>query len=77
MRKDRVTRPFSKYLQELYEQCERKEGKFVLSDNDKELDLSKCVEIIGNPFAVDINNRKILGKLYAELDELSGKEQMF
>ena len=68
---------FSKYLQELYEQCERKEGKFVLSDNDKELDLSKCVEIIGNPFAVDINNRKILGKLYAELDELSGKEQMF
>lgn len=68
---------FSKYLQELYEQCERKEGKFVLSDNDKELDLSKCVEIIGNPFAVDIKNRKILGKLYAELDELSGKEQMF
>ena len=68
---------FSKYLQELYEQCERKEGKFVLSNNDKELDLSKCVEIIGNPFAVDIKNRKILGKLYAELDELSGKEQMF
>ena len=58
-------------------QCERKEGKFVLSDNDKELDMSKCVEIIGNPFMVDINSRKILGKLYSELEELSRKEQMF
>ena len=68
---------FSKYLQEFYVQCERKEGKFVLSDNDKELDMSKCVEIIGNPFMVDINSRKILGKLYSELEELSRKEQMF
>ena len=45
---------FSKYLQEFYVQCEREEGKFVLSDNDKELDMSKCVEIIGNPFMVYI-----------------------
>ena len=39
--------------------------------------MSKCVEIIGNPFSVDLSSRKILGKLYAELEELSGKEQMF
>ena len=39
--------------------------------------MSKCVEIIGNPFMVDINSRKILGKLYSELEELSRKEQMF
>ncbi|MCB5387572.1 type II-A CRISPR-associated protein Csn2 [Blautia glucerasea] len=68
---------FSGYLQELYGQCEKREGRFVLSDRDKEVDLAREVEIITDPFAVDLNGRKILNKLYAELGEVSRAEEMY
>lgn len=68
---------FTKYLQELYNQCAKKNGKFVLSSGTKELDLSKVTEIIANPLAVDLNERKILNKLYTELNEISKAEEMF
>ena len=68
---------FAGYLQELYGQCARCEGKFVLSQGIKELDISKYVEIITDPFAVELNGRKIINKLYAELNELSKDEMMY
>lgn len=68
---------FSGYLQELYGQCVKKQGRFVLSTRDKELDMTKSIEIITDPFAVDLNGRKILNKLYAELNELSQGEEMY
>ena len=46
---------FSEYVMELAEQVEGKEGRFVLSDNEKEADISKNVELIFNIFALDIN----------------------
>ena len=51
---------FSLYVQELLRQSEGEEGQFVLSDGDKEKDISKYAEVIINPFAVNINDRKIL-----------------
>lgn len=68
---------FARYLQELYGQYAKCEGKFVLSQNIKELDISKYVEIITDPFAVDLNGRKIINKLYTELNELSKTEMMY
>ena len=68
---------FAGYLQELYGQCAKCEGKFVLSQGIKELDISKYVEIITDPFAVELNGRKIINKLYAELNELSKDEMMY
>lgn len=62
---------FSGYLQEIYGQCAKREGRFVLSDGDKEVELTKVVEIITDPFAVDLNGRKILNRLYTELVEVS------
>lgn len=35
------------------------------------------MEIIVNPFQIEINGRKILNKLYAELDQLSKSELMY
>ena len=70
-------RMFAGYLQELYGQCAKKEGRFVLSVGDKEIDLAKAAEIITDPFSVDLNGRKILNKLYAELNELSKGEEMY
>ena len=68
---------FVRYLQELYGQYAKCEGKFVLSQDIKELDISKYVEIITDPFAVDLNGRKIINKLYTELNELSKTEMMY
>ena len=68
---------FSGYLQEIYGQCAKREGRFVLSDGDKEVELTKVVEIITDPFAVDLNGRKILNRLYTELVDVSRAAEMY
>ena len=67
----------TKYVQELWHQCSGGEGRFVLSQGDKEIDLSKKIELIMNPFMIEINGRKILNKLYSELDKISKTETMY
>lgn len=68
---------FRKYLQELYFQAEGAEGRYVLSNDIVELDISKTMEIIMDPFSVDINARKILGKLYSKLSNIAFQEEMY
>lgn len=46
------------YISELAEQCKGQEGRYVLSDKEKEVDLAKNVEIIFD--------RNLLGGLYRE-----------
>ena len=55
---------FSAYTQELFCQSEGMEGRFVLSEGEKEKDISKCVEVI-------------LNKLYCELSELAAGEELY
>ena len=64
-------------MQELFSQQNGEEGEFVLSHKEKELNIAKSVEIIVNPFNVEINGRKILNKLYTELEQLSKSEIMY
>ena len=68
---------FSEYLQELCFQCEKGEGRFVLSQGNQECEISKHVEVMIDPFAVDINSRKILNKLYASLEKIAREEEMY
>lgn len=68
---------FAEYIQELQMQISGNEGHFVLSQEDKELDIAKYAEIILNPLSVDINDRKILNKIYGELANLAYQEDMF
>lgn len=70
-------RLFSKYVQELFEQCGGAEGKFVLSHADEMIEISKNTEMIINPFSVNINEKKILNKLYIELSQLAKSEGMY
>lgn len=67
---------FLKFVRELYSQLEGKEGRFVLSD-EEEINLSKYAEIIINPLNVDINDRKVLNKLYAELAGFAFGEELY
>lgn len=68
---------FFAYVGELNNQIAGNEGKFVLSENNKELDLSKAADLLINPFSTEVNTRKILNKLYLELTERSREEQMY
>ena len=52
----------------LNEQCEGKDGEFILSDENKILNISKSISFVKEPFSIDCNNRKILTKLYQELE---------
>lgn len=66
---------FTRYVQELYMQCEGAEGDFVLSDGEKELGIAKNVEFLDSVLDLDVNERKILGKLYADLEQLAYSEK--
>ncbi|MBD5452238.1 MAG: type II-A CRISPR-associated protein Csn2 [Lachnospiraceae bacterium] len=68
---------FAEYVQELCVQQAGGEGRFVLSENDKEVNFEKYVEIVINPFSVDINDKRILGKLYKELQQKALGETMY
>ena len=70
-------RLFARYIQQLYMQSEGGTGGFVLSDGDKELDIQKNVEIISNPFASRLDDKRILNKLYGELTSLAYGEEMY
>ena len=43
----------------------------ILSEDEKIKDISKELECIFNPFDLDCNNKKVLSKLYTELQEMT------
>lgn len=62
---------FSKYVNELFCQINGSEGNFVLSYNEKEVDISKYMEIVVNPLSINVNDRKILNRLYLEFSQIA------
>lgn len=68
---------FSSYIQEMMQQCRGEDGRFVLSQGEKELDIAKNVEVIFDIFSVDCNDRRILSKLYAQLEQLAYGEMFY
>ena len=68
---------FAEYVQELYMQCENDEGRFVLSEEENEINLLKVSEIIMNPLGLELNQKKIINKLYPELVKTSMSEVMY
>ena len=68
---------FMKYIRELIRQASGIDGEFVLSEENKTLNISKSVEVIVNPFTVDVNDKKILGKIYDELKQIAYGEKYY
>jgi len=58
-------------VSELYGQCNGSDGEFILSDDTKELKIEKEVSIVLEPFSINCNERKVISKLYKELEEIS------
>lgn len=58
-------------VQDMYLQCNGKEGGFVLFDVDKIVPIEKNIELVLEPFSINCNNKKIMNKLYQELVALA------
>ena len=68
---------FQKYVHLLNLQANGEEGEFVLSDDESIFDISKCMEVVVNPFALDFEDRRIQKKLYSQLQKIAYGEEMF
>lgn len=56
-------------LSELWKQASGEPGEWLLSEGVKEYSLGKSAEVIFNLFALDLNNKKVLGRLYQEMEQ--------
>lgn len=56
-------------------QMEGMEGEYILSSGEKILSFSKSIEIIRDLLALDINQKRILGKLYKQLNAWAIEEK--
>lgn len=65
------------FIEALNAQINFDKGPFVLSDGQKTVPLAKYLELIVNPFAIDINQRKILTKVHQELEKNAVREDMY
>lgn len=65
-----------KIVEDLYQQCRGEEGSFILSEDTQMLKMNKVVEFLLSPFSIEYNNRKILTKLYQEIEEY-GNENFY
>lgn len=74
-----IERPecFRQFIEDLQEQIQEEEGKFVLSADGEELPLKKYVCVITDIFNLEFNERKVLNRIYEELDQYAASEEMY
>lgn len=60
---------FRKFVREIREQVDGKEGMWILSEDNKPLKISKICELILDPFTLDVNQRKMLSSLYEQVEK--------
>jgi len=67
---------FSEIIQELLIQINGDEGRFVFSQKGEEVPLKSNAELIIDFFSIDCNQRKMLTKLYSQMDEIAHDEEL-
>lgn len=58
-------------IEGLQKQCDGEEGEMVLSRENKIIKFDKYADVILNPFSLHFNDRKIVNKLYTQLQEIA------
>ncbi len=67
---------FNRVVEQLWKEIGGEIGEWVLSECEKTVSLSKCADIVFNPYSIDANDRKVLNKLYSELSEMVSERYM-
>lgn len=57
-------------IEELYEQQQGKAGNWLLIDKEKTYAIEKYVEIILEPFSLQLNNKRVKNKLYQDIKKV-------
>lgn len=60
---------FRKFIRQIREQADGKEGRWVFSENNQPLKIAKTCELILDPFALDVNQKKMLAFLYERVEK--------
>lgn len=59
---------FTELVEELKNQVEGGEGKFVLSNNGKEIEIKQSIDLIFSPFSVQLSSSNINNSIYKKLE---------
>jgi CRISPR-associated protein Csn2 len=62
---------FRNFTEQLWNQSNDMEGEIFLSKGDKALKWNKEVFVNFNPYSVDLNEKKILSRVYGEMQEIA------
>ena len=62
---------FVEFIQEIIKQIDGEYGKFSLFEENTELKITDKIDIIKDIFDLNLNNKKVLNKIYHELEKLS------
>ena len=69
---------FSKLVIDFYNQTNGEDGGFILSTADYEiLNINKKIEFIPQPAMININDKRLINKLYSSLKEISSNEENY
>ncbi|SDZ88730.1 CRISPR-associated protein Csn2 [Oribacterium sp. KHPX15] len=58
---------FRDFISRLWNQFNNAEDFLIVSNNGKEISLNKVADIISDPFSINLNNKKILSKIYHDI----------
>jgi len=64
-------------ISELYQQTGGGDGRFVLSENDKTLDMKKRALFIQTPWEMNFSDRRIISRLYAAIKQDALEESSY
>ena len=67
---------FTDFVSELKEQLSDNDSGWILSDNGEILPFSKKLELIIDPFATDLNQKRVLTKLYSVMEKRVVESEM-
>ncbi|NLD50850.1 MAG: type II-A CRISPR-associated protein Csn2 [Clostridiaceae bacterium] len=67
---------FSNMVSDLLAQLNNQEGEFVLSRNYEPIAIAKETELIINPFDITLNDKRIINRLYNELNRIASGEEI-
>lgn len=65
---------FSSFVFEIWNECNGIEGRVIISESEKRINITKEGMCIINPFDINLNDKKILNQLYKELYKTSNEE---